>query len=130
MRDAVVRQLGLTLGRFERALSVSIRAMPPESVEEADRVLRGLHRQRDRIRFAPLGYTSLFARKKVQSRELETLLALDTQLWAALDGIDRAAAEWDQQARAGDSAWPGRLLLDGLQELEDVLDERESFLRS
>lgn len=130
VRDAVARQLGLTLGRIERALSVSIRAMDPVNVEEADRVLRGLHRQRDRIHFAPLGYTSLFARKKVQARELETLLALDTQLWAALDGIDRAAAEWDQQARAGDSAWPGRRLLDGLQELEDVLDERESFLRS
>jgi hypothetical protein len=72
----------------------------------------------------------LFARKKVQSRELETLLALDAQLWAALEGLDRAAAEWDERARAGDSAWPGRHLLDGLQELEDVLDERESFLRS
>lgn len=130
VRDAVVRQLGLSLGRLERALSTSIRALPPESVEEADRAMRGLHRQRDRIHFAPLGYSSLFARKKIQARELETLLSMDSQLWAALEALDRVAAEWDERARAGDSAWPGREILNALRELEDVLDQRESFLRS
>jgi hypothetical protein len=130
VRDAVVRQLGLVLGRLERALSSSIRLLSPSEVEEADKVLRGLGRHRDRIRFAPAGYTSLFARRKVQKHELEGLLALDTGLWAALEELDRVAAEWDLATRHGESSWPSANVKQAMQELEDVLDERESYLRS
>ncbi len=130
VRDAVVRQLGLVLGRLERALSASIRLLAPAEVEEADKVLRGLGRHRDRIRFAPAGYSSLFARRKIQKHELEGLLALDTALWASLEELDRVAAEWDLATRHGETSWPAANVKQALQELEDVLDERESYLRS
>lgn len=130
VREAVVRQLGLILGRLERALRVCIRAMPAKDVEQADGILRGLSRHRDRIRFAPAGYASLFARKKIQSRELQNLLALDAGMWASLEELDRIAGTWDQESRDGESAWPGSRLRDAMYDLEEVLDERESFLRS
>ncbi len=130
VRDAVVRQLGLTLGRMERALAGCIRELAPKEVEAADRALRGLGRDRDRVRFAPAGYTSLFARRKIEKHELEGLLALDAGLWAALEELDRLAGAWDEEVRNGERRWPGRRLEDAVLELEDVLDERESFLRS
>jgi len=130
VRDAVVRQLGLTLGRLERALGTAVRSLAPADVESADRALRTLGRDRDRIRFAPAGYSSLFARKKIQSHELDGLLALDAQLWAALEALDRAAAAWDEAARQGNGTWPGKEIEDAVRELEEVLDERESTLRS
>ncbi len=130
LRDAVVRQLGLTLGRMERALSVCIRALPPSEVEAADQALRALSRERDRVRFAPAGYTSLFARKKIQSQQLEGLLSLDAGLWAALEELDRAATDWDHEVKSDLTTWPAQKITDALTELEDVLDERESFLRS
>jgi hypothetical protein len=130
VRDAVVRQLGLTLGRLERALGATVRSLEPAEVEAADQALRALGRDRDRIRFAPAGYASLFARKKIQSHELDGLLALDAQLWAALEALDRAAGEWDDAAGRGEGKWPGREIEAAIRELEDVLDERESTLRS
>jgi hypothetical protein len=130
VRDAVVRQLGLTMGRLERALSATIRSLASAEVEAADRALRTLSRDRDRIRFAPAGYSSLFARKKIQDNELNGLLALDAQLWAVLEALDRAAGEWDEATRRGEGGWPGREIDDAVRELEDVLDQRESTLRS
>lgn len=130
LREEVVRQLGLVMGRIERGLAACIRRLSPAEVEEADGILRALGRHRDRIRFAPAGYASLFARRKIERMELEGLLALDTALWAALEELDRVAAEWDLSTRHGESHWPSANVKDALRELEDVLDERESYLRS
>ena len=55
LRSAVHQQLGLTLGRLERALSHTAREIPPEDVDQAGNLLRMLGRHRDRIRFVPSG---------------------------------------------------------------------------
>ncbi len=130
VREAVVRSLGITVGRLERALSGCIRALPGKDVESADRILRTLNRTRDRIRFAPTGYASLFARKQIGAHELEGILALDAQLWGALEELDRLAAEWDAGVRSGDTSWPGDALTHVMTEFEDTVDERESLVRS
>jgi hypothetical protein len=130
LRDAVVRQLGLALGRLERALASSIRDLPSPDVEDADRLLRGLNRQRDRIRFAPTGYASLFARKRIEQHELQGLIALDAQLWAALSALEEAAEIWDTTSRRGTPGWPHENLRETLDEIDDVINERESLLRS
>jgi len=130
VREAVSRGLGLAIGRLERALKHSIRTMPPEAVEEADGVLRALGRHRDRIRFAPAGYASLFSRKTIGESTLEALVTLDAGLWSALEALDRAAAAWDEATRQGPSEWPGTAVTQALYALEETLDERESLLRS
>lgn len=130
LRDAISRQLGLVVGRMERALSATIRQLPPKDVEDADRILRALGRQRDRIRFAPEGYASMFSRKEVGERELEALLSFDAGLWATLDALDGYGAEWDKSSRSGETVWPKDEIKNALFELEDALDEREAYLRS
>jgi hypothetical protein len=130
VRDAVTRSLGIAMGRMERALTSCIRSLPPSDVEEADRILRALGRHRDRIRFAPAGYASLFSRRRIQTPELQHLLALDAGLWSVLEELDRVASEWDEGSRNGETEWPGTKLKDTVIELEEVLDERESYLRS
>lgn len=130
VRESVVRSLALTMGRLERALASVIRSLPSRDVEAADKVLRTLSRQRDRIRFAPVGYSSLFARKEIHELELDGVLALDVQLWAALEELDRLAASWDESARRGENSWPSREIHDAVSEIESVIDERESHLRS
>ena len=117
VREAVVRTLGLTLGRLERALASVIRSLPATDVESADRLLRLVSRQRDRIRFAPVGYASLFARKQIQERELEAVLGLDVQLWAALEELDRQAGVWDESSRRGETAWPSAALHNAAAEI-------------
>lgn len=130
VREAVTRQLGIVLGRLERALKHCIRRLAPADVEEADIIFRALGRHRDRIHFAPSGYASIFSRKSIETRELEGLLALDAGLWALVEELDRLAAEWDEESREGSDAWPGHRLHDAVLELEEVIDERESTLRS
>jgi len=130
IREAVSRGLGLAIGRLERALKRSIRSLPPDAVEEADTVLRALGRHRDRIRFAPGGYASLFSRKAIQESTLEALVTLDASLWASLEALDRAAAAWDEASRQEPSEWPGEAVTRALYALEETLDERESLLRS
>ena len=44
--------------------------------------------------------------------------------------LDRVAAEWDLATRHGETSWPSANVKQAMQELEDVLDERESYLRS
>jgi hypothetical protein len=99
-------------------------------VEAVDKLLRSLGRDRDRIRFAPAGFSSLFSRKKIQDQELQNLVALDAGLWAVLEELDRVAGAWDEDTRAGGTEWPSDQLRDAVIELEEVLDERESYLRS
>jgi hypothetical protein len=130
VRDAVVRRLSIVVGRVERALAACIRALPSEHVEDADRALRALKREGDRIRFAPQGYTSLFGRRETGARELNALLALDAGLWAAIEELDRVAAAWEEDVRVGGASWPAEALRSAVFELEDALDERESYLRS
>jgi hypothetical protein len=130
IREAVARQLGLVIGRLERALAASIRSLPTEDVEAASRVVRNLGRQRDRIRFAPAGYSSLFSRRQIGRDTLEGLKALDAGVWAVLEALDRIAGTWDEEARRGRFAWPGSEVKNAVLELEDALDERESLLRS
>ena len=126
----MARRLGIVVGRLERALSLCIRELPANHVEDADRALRALKQQRDRIRFAPAGYSSLFARKKIQTLELESLLSLDASLWAALEELDQVAAGWEERVKKGEMNWPGDEVKAVVFELEDTLDDRESFLRS
>lgn len=130
VREAVSRGLGLAAGRLERALKRCIRSLPPDAVEEADAVLRALGRHRDRIRFAPEGYASLFARKEIGESTLEALVTLDAGLWGALEALDRAAAAWDEAAKSGEAVWPADAVTEPLYALEEQLDERESLLRS
>jgi hypothetical protein len=99
LRDAVVRRLSIVTGRVERALGACIRALPPGDVEEADRAIRALKREGDRIRFAPQGYTSLLGRRQTGRHELGTLLALDAGLWAAVEELDQVAATWEEDAQ-------------------------------
>jgi hypothetical protein len=130
VREAVTRQLGIIMGRLERALQTCIRSLASPDVEAADKLLRSLGRDRDRIRFAPAGYSSLFSRKKIQDQELQNLVALDAGLWSVLEELDRIAGAWDEDSRDGGTEWPSNQLRDVVIELEEVLDERESYLRS
>lgn len=130
VREAVTRQLGIIMGRLERALKTCIRSLAPSDVEAADRILRALGRDRDRIRFAPAGYSSLFSRKQIQDQELQNLVAMDAGLWSLLEELDRIAGGWDEDSRDGGTGWPSDQLRDVVIELEEVLDERESYLRS
>jgi hypothetical protein len=130
VRDAVVRRLSIVVGRVERALGTVIRALPPEHVEDADRAIRAMKREGDRIRFAPQGYTSLFGRKQTGVRELNALVGLDAGLWAAIEELDRVAAAWEDEVRKGETSWPKEALRNAVFDLEDALDERESYLRS
>jgi hypothetical protein len=130
IREAVARQLGVVVGRLERALALSVRALPAHDVEAASRALRALGRQRDRIRFAPAGYSSLFSRRQIRREDLDTLRVLDGSAWVVLEALDRIAATWDEEARRSRHAWPGEDVDRAVAELEDLLDERESLLRS
>ena len=130
LRETVSRQLGVIVGRMERALSYSIRDLPPEDVEQAGALLRVIGRHRDRVRFAPAGYTSLFARKKIQLAEIESLVALDAGLWSGLEEMDRLAAAWDEGARRGRPEWPREAIRDAVISLEERIEERENYLRS
>jgi hypothetical protein len=130
VRASIARNLGIVMGRMERALKQVARNLPPGELEEADEILRALGRHRDRIRFAPGGYASLFARNGIDAPELDGLVTLDAGLYAVLEELDRLAGGWDQDSRNGDPGWPGKELTEALFELERVLDERESFLRS
>src|SRR5215510_10710095 len=61
LRVAVHQQLGLTLGRLERALSHVSEDISQPNADQAAALLRMLGRHRDRVRFAPSGNGSLFA---------------------------------------------------------------------
>jgi hypothetical protein len=129
VRGALARQLGMILGRGERALRNSRAGLPGAEAEDARNSLEALGRCRDRIHFAPAGADSFFARSSLSDMDRQTLLALDAALWAALSELEILTGEWDQEAQGGEAAWPGDRLLDALFELEEALDERESFLR-
>jgi hypothetical protein len=130
LRAAVHQQLGLTLGRLERALAHSSEEMSQADADQASSLFRMLGRHRDRIRFAPSGNGSLFSQKKIQLQELEGLIALDAGLWSVLEELDRLAAAWDENSRRGRTEWPREAIRDALIGLEDLLDEREAYLRS
>lgn len=130
VREAVARQLGLVQARFERSLSKVIRELAPKEVETADKAIRSLSRQRDRVRFAPEGYASLFSRSEVGEADLESLYGYDTELWDVVESLDEAAQVWEQAIVQGERAWPGETFAPLVHTLEDALDRRESFLRS
>lgn len=130
LRETVSRQMGLTVGRLERALTHSVRRLPPEDVEQAGVLLRMLGRHRDRIRFAPAGYASLFGRKKIQLAELDSLISMDAGLWSVLEELDRLAAAWDENARRDRPEWPREGIREAVIQLEERIEERENFLRS
>jgi hypothetical protein len=130
LRSAMHQQLGLTIGRLERALSQAAREIPVEDADQADGLLRMLARHRDRIRFVPSGSGSFFSRGKIQLHEFEGLIALDAGLWSVLEELDRLAAAWDQQSRRGRKEWPREGIRDALIGLEDLIEEREAYLRS
>jgi hypothetical protein len=130
LRSAVHQQLGLTLGRLERALSQIAPQIPAEDVDQAANLLRMLGRNRDRIRFVPSGYGSFFSRGKILLQDFEGLIALDAGLWSVLEELDRLAAAWDQQSLRGRTEWPREGIRDALIGLEDLIEEREAYLRS
>ena len=130
LRFAVHQQLGLTLGRLERALSHTAPKIAPDDSDQADHLFRTLGRHRDRIRFAPSGLGSLFMQPKIQLQKLEGLVALDAGLWSVLEELDRLAAAWDEQSRRGRTEWPREAIRDAVIGLEDLIDEREAYLRS
>jgi hypothetical protein len=130
LRSAVHQQLGLTLGRLERALAQTAREIPSEDVDQAGNLLRMLGRHRDRIRFVPSGAGSFFAQKRIHLQDLEGLVALDAGLWSVLEELDRLAAAWDAQSRRGRTEWPREGIREALIGLEDLIEEREAYLRS
>src|SRR4029078_13107469 len=81
LRSAVHQQLGLTLGRLQRALAQTAREIPVPDADQANNLLRMLERHRDRIRFVPSGAGSFFSRGKIQLQEFEGLVALDAGIW-------------------------------------------------
>ena len=130
LRESVSRQLGIVVGRLERALSCAVRMLPPDDVEQAGALLRMLGRHRDRVRFAPAGYASLFSRRKIGLAELEGLISMDAGLWSVLEELDRLAAAWDEGARRGRPEWPREAIRDSVIALEERIEERENYLRS
>jgi hypothetical protein len=130
IRSAVHQQLGLTLGRLERALSQTAREIPAEDADQANSFLRVLERHRDRIRFVPSGAGSFFSRRRIQLQEFEGLVALDAGVWSVLEELDRLAAAWDQKSRRGRTDWPREGIRDAIIGLEDLIEEREAYLRS
>lgn len=128
-RKAVAHHLGISLGRLKRALSRGDTGLTREQEELTLRILTGLERHRDRVRFAPSG-SSAFLSQKRESGELEGLVALDAELWGVLEEFDRVAGIWDQESARGNGGWPGESLEKLFLEWEEVLDERESYLRS
>lgn len=130
LRFAVQEQLGLTLGRLERALSHTAPKMPAGDADQAGNLFRMLGRHRDRIRFAPAGMGSFFTQKRIQVQQLEGLIALDAGLWSVLEELDRLAAAWDENSRRGRTEWPREAIREAVIGLEDLIDEREAYLRS
>jgi hypothetical protein len=130
LREAVSQHLALIVGRLERAIGSGGTALAASDREGLQRAVRALNRQRDRIRFAPAGYSSLFSRRRIPGDDLDDLRALDGGVWALLEGLDRQAGSWDEQARRGRIEGTAEPVEGAVMELEDLLDRRESLLRS
>jgi hypothetical protein len=128
LREALARHLGLIVGRGERALQAASSTLGPEEEREAKEALEALSRHRDRVRFAPAGSRSRLAGELTEF-DRQTLLSLDAVLWAAVGELESLAGEWDQGTGNGELGWPGNPFLDALSELDEALEERESFLR-
>lgn len=130
LRKAVADHLGLLLGRLERSRSRSRDRLAVEDFVDAEHVAAVLSRHRDRIHFAPAGGAARLAQHRLEDLESAGLLSLDAGLWAVLEELDDIIGSWELETRRGTGTWPGDALDAAVSELEAVLDERESFLRS
>ena len=130
IRRAASRQLGMSLGRLDRARKSAGSELLPDENRALQKLILSLARHRDRIQFAPQGDATMLSREELGDSDLDGLVSLDAGLWAALEALDRLAGIWDQESRRPGGAWPGQDLFNVFCELEEVLDERESFLRS
>jgi hypothetical protein len=130
LRKAVVDQLGLVLGRLERSRSRVKDRLSDLDAADAERLAVLLARHRDRIHFAPAGGAARLEQHRLEDLEAAGLLSLDAGLWAVLEQLDDLIGGWELETRKGWGDWPGDALSAVVCELEAVLDERESFLRS
>jgi hypothetical protein len=130
LRKAVADQIGMVLGRLQRGLSRMEDRLSDLEVADAEHLAALLARHRDRIHFAPAGGAARLEQHRLEDLETAGLLSLDAGLWATLEELDDLIGSWELETRKGSGDWPGSALTDVVAELEAVLDERESFLRS
>lgn len=128
LRDVLARHLAMIVGRGERALRLSGSTLRTEESTEARKCLEVLNRSRDRVRFAPAGRRSVLA-GTLTDQDRHDLVALDAGVWAVVGELETLTGEWDLAARSGEPGWPGERLVDALFELDEALEERETYLR-
>jgi hypothetical protein len=130
LRKAVADHLGLVLGRLDRSRARVAKTLSETEAADAEHLAILLARHRDRIHFAPAGGAARLEQHRLEDLESAGLLSLDAGLWAMLEELEDLIGSWELETRKGGGTWPGDALSSVVTELEAVLDERESFLRS